>query len=76
LLIEWSNVTTNASGDATWTFALAFTANPFALFGNDANGDTARVVTFGPGSTTSVPVYTTVGGAGVATTAYVLAIGI
>ena len=78
LIIQWDDQTTDANGDLTWTYPTAFSTQAFIVIGISRQGDLNRMVNVGSATTTSCPVYTTVGtsGAGVANSVKLLAIGV
>jgi hypothetical protein len=58
LILQWDTVSTNASGDATWTFPTAFASAVLTVLGTPANGDAGLTVSLDTIGTTSVNVYT------------------
>jgi hypothetical protein len=58
VIIQWGSVTTNASGDATWTYPTAFSSAVFTVQGTSHNGDAALTVSMETPTTSDVGVRT------------------
>jgi hypothetical protein len=58
LILQWDTVSTDASGDATWTYPTAFSSAALSVQGTSLNGDAALTVSLGTPGTTSVTVHT------------------
>jgi hypothetical protein len=56
LIFQWDEVTTNATGDVTWTFPTAFSTACFYVGAQVRSGDTAQMASIATPTTTSVAV--------------------
>lgn len=53
LILQWDQLTTNATGDVTWTYPTAFASGALAVVCTARSGDTAHMVSVdAPGTTT------------------------
>jgi hypothetical protein len=57
LIIQWETLTTDATGDVTWTYATAFASAVFAVVATARSGDTAHMVSADTPATTTCGIH-------------------
>lgn len=76
LILQWDEVTTNASGVVTWTYPTAFASQCFFVAGSDIANDADRVINFATPGASTVAIAMLDGGVQTTTTMKVFAVGI